>query len=113
MRPSRWTLVGSPDGDVWPVGFAMHHGGPPGWGGFDQVDSPRADQWTYHAVADVILAHSLLRSLPEVDADRTGVTGISWGGYLTCIVAGVDADLNLPFQSMAAGFIGTQCLARI
>ena len=26
------------------------------------------DQWTYHAVADVMLAHSLLRGRPEVDA---------------------------------------------
>ena len=65
-------------------------GGPPGWGGFDQIDQPREDQWTYHAVADVMLAHSLLRSLPEVDGNRIGLTGISWGGYLACIAAGVD-----------------------
>jgi cephalosporin-C deacetylase-like acetyl esterase len=32
------------------------HGGPGGWGGFDQIDQPVEDQWTYHAVADVILA---------------------------------------------------------
>ena len=64
--------------------------GPPGWGGFDQIDDPLPDQWTYHAVADAILAHSLLRSQPEVDPDRIGLTGISWGGYLTCIIAGVD-----------------------
>ena len=65
-------------------------GGPGGWGGFNQLDLPTEDQWTYHAVADVILAHSLIRSFPEVDADRIGLTGISWGGYLTCIVAGID-----------------------
>jgi cephalosporin-C deacetylase-like acetyl esterase len=53
-------------------------GGPPGWGGWDQIDQPREDQWTYHAVADAILAHSLLLSLPEVDPSRTGLTGISW-----------------------------------
>jgi len=66
------------------------HGGPPGWGGFDQVDQPVEEQWTYHAVADVILAHSLIRSFPQVDAERIGVTGVSWGGFLVCIVAGVD-----------------------
>lgn len=65
-------------------------GGPAGWGGFDQIDWPREDQWTFHAIADVLLANSLLRSLPEVDADRIGVTGISWGGYLTSLVSGVD-----------------------
>ena len=66
------------------------HGGPPGWGGFDQVDEPVEDQWSYHAVADVILAQSLLGSFPQVDAARVGVTGVSWGGYLVCIVAGAD-----------------------
>jgi dienelactone hydrolase len=79
-------------------------GGPPGWGGFDQVDWPMQDQWTYHAVADAILAHSLIRSLPEVDAERTGVTGISWGGYLTCILAGVDARFKLAVPVYGCGF---------
>ncbi|HQN00937.1 MAG TPA: acetylxylan esterase, partial [Candidatus Hydrogenedentes bacterium] len=64
-------------------------GGPAGWGGFDQLDAPIKDQWTYHAIADVLLAHSLLRSFPEVDAEHTGITGISWGGYLTCLTAGL------------------------
>jgi dienelactone hydrolase len=71
------------------------HGGPPGWGGWGQIDHPREDQWTYHAVADVLLAHSLLRSLPQVDPERTGVTGISWGGYLTSLIAGVDSRFKL------------------
>lgn len=48
------------------------------------------DMWTYQAVSSAILAHSLLLSLPEVDAARTAVTGISWGGYLTCLVASLD-----------------------
>ena len=64
-------------------------GGPPGWdASFSQLDDPIEDQWTWHAVSAVALAHSLIRSYPEVDADRIGVTGISWGGYLTSIVAG-------------------------
>src|SRR4030042_3877721 len=57
---------------------------------FDAIDEPFQDQWTYHAVANVILAHSLIRSFKEVDAKRTAITGISWGGYLTCIVGGLD-----------------------
>lgn len=64
--------------------------GPPGWGGFAEADLPLEEQWPYHAVADVLLAHSLIRSFPEVDTEKVGITGISWGGYLTCIVAGVD-----------------------
>ena len=88
-------------------GWERHEqGGPPGWGGFDQIDRPERDQWTYHAVADVILAHSLLRSFPEVDADRIGITGISWGGYLTCIAASVDARFKFAAPVYGCGFLG-------
>ncbi|HEY5912601.1 MAG TPA: acetylxylan esterase [Verrucomicrobiae bacterium] len=84
--------------------FHDDQGGPPGWGGLDQIKWPREDQWTCHAVADVILAHSLIRSLPEVDLERTGVTGVSWGGYLTCIVAGVDRRFKLAVPVYGCGF---------
>jgi dienelactone hydrolase len=79
-------------------------GGPAGWGGFNQIDRPRTDQWAYHAVADAVLANSLLRSLPEVDPDRIGLTGISWGGYLTCIIAGVDSRLRFAVPVYGCGF---------
>lgn len=80
------------------------HGGPPGWGGFDQIDDSREDQWTHHAVSAAILAHSLLRAQPEVDAERIGLTGISWGGYLTCIIAGVDHRFKLAVPVYGCGF---------
>lgn len=86
-------------------------GGPPGWGGWEQIDDPREDQWTYHAVADAILAHSLLLSLPEVDAKRTGLTGISWGGYLTCIVSGVDPRFQFAVPVYGCGFTNEHTFA--
>ncbi len=64
--------------------------GPDGWGNFERVNEPLTDQWTYHAVATIIRSHSFLRSLPEVDSSRIGITGISWGGYLTSCVMGID-----------------------
>jgi dienelactone hydrolase len=64
------------------------------------------DMWTYHAVADVVRAHSLLRSLPEVDRDRIGLTGISWGGYLTCIVSGIDNRFKVAVPVYGCGFLG-------
>ncbi len=79
-------------------------GGPPGWGGFDQIDQPREDQWAFHAVASALLANSLLRSLPEVDPDRIGVTGISWGGYLTSLIAGVDPRFALAAPVYGCGY---------
>ncbi len=79
-------------------------GGPPGWGGFNQMDGPVTDHWTYHAVAAAISGHSLLRAQPGVDASRIGVTGISWGGYLTCIVAGVDARFRFAAPVYGCGY---------
>jgi hypothetical protein len=72
---------------------------------FGSIDLPPGDQWTCHAVANVILAHSLVRSFPEVDARRTAVTGISWGGYLTCIVAGLDSRFRAAVPVYGCGFL--------
>lgn len=80
------------------------HSGPPGWGGFDQMTEKAEDQWTYHAVADAILAHSLLRAQPEVDTGRIGLTGISWGGFLTCIIAGNDDRFRFAAPVYGCGF---------
>jgi dienelactone hydrolase len=63
------------------------------------------DFWTYHAVADVIRGVSLLASQPDVDPERLGITGISWGGYLTCIVAGLDDRLKVAVPVYGCGFI--------
>jgi dienelactone hydrolase len=82
------------------------HGSPPGWGGFEQIDWPIEDQWTYHAVSQVVLANSLLRSFPEIDPDRIGLTGISWGGYLTCIVSGMDNRFSFAVPVYGCGFLG-------
>lgn len=80
-------------------------GGPPG-NDFKTSMEPAADQWNYHAVADAILAHSLLRSRPDVDPDRIGLTGISWGGYLACIVSGLDDRLKFVVPVYGCGFLG-------
>ncbi len=80
-------------------------GGPPG-NSFDASAAPAEDQWPYHAVADAILAHSLLRERPGVDPDRIGITGISWGGYLTCLVSGLDDRLKFAAPVYGCGFLG-------
>jgi len=84
----------------------LEQGGPPGWGGFEQIDGAEKDQWTWQAVGNIALAHSLLRSLPKVDADRIGITGISWGGYLTCIAASVDSRYKFAAPVYGCGFLG-------
>ena len=72
---------------------------------FATIDEPLTSQWSYHAVANVLLAHSLVLSLDEVDPERTGVTGISWGGYLTCIVAGVDDRFQFAMPVYGCGYL--------
>ncbi len=82
-------------------------GGPPCWdASFDQLDWPKSDQWTYQAVSDIILANSLLRSFPEVDPHRVGITGISWGAYLTTIVASIDSRFRFAVPVYGCGFLG-------
>jgi dienelactone hydrolase len=81
------------------------HSGPQGWGGWEQAEWAPEDQWCYHAPAAVIKAHSLLASLPEVDAARIGMTGISWGGYLTCLVAGLDPRFRGAAPVYGCGYV--------
>ena len=79
--------------------------GPGGWGlGVAQIVRPVRDQWTYHAVAAVLRCHSFLRARPEVDASRVGLTGISWGGYLTSIAGSVDSRFRFAAPVYGCGF---------
>ena len=72
----------------------------------DFTDQEVRDMWTYHAVSAVIRGVSLVAALPEVDPRRIGITGISWGGYLTCIVAGLDDRLKVAVPVYGCGFLG-------
>lgn len=79
-------------------------GGPAGGSlTFAQLGEPLRDQWPYQAITAAILAHSLLLAQPGVDAERTGVTGISWGGYLTCLLAGLDERLKFAVPVYGCG----------
>ena len=62
------------------------------------------DVWTYHAASSVLLAHSLLLGFPEVNTAKTCVTGISWGGYLTCIAAGLDDRFKAAVPVYGCGY---------
>ncbi len=67
--------------------------------------SPLTAQWMYHAVADTVLANSLLRSLPEVDAEKVGLMGISWGGVITSTVIGIDARFAFAIPTYGCGHL--------
>jgi len=73
---------------------------------FFTIDTPDVtDDWPYHAVANTILAHSLIRSMPGVDPERTALTGISWGGYTTCIAGSVDARFKAAVPVYGCGHL--------
>jgi len=72
---------------------------------FDSIGGDHSDDWPYHAAASVIRGHSLLRSFQEVNPDRTAVTGISWGGYTTCLVASLDDRFKAAVPVYGCGFL--------
>jgi dienelactone hydrolase len=85
------------------LGHAMP--GPPREGIFMDCDQPVEEQWMYHAAANVILAHSLLRGMPLVDSQRIGITGISWGGIVTSLVAGIDDRFAFGIPVYGCGYL--------
>jgi dienelactone hydrolase len=83
-------------------------------GGFDEPNSltpyytitPELnEQWMFQAVANVILAHNLIRSFKEVDPKRTALTGISWGGIISCLLAGVDDRYKAVVPVYGCGYL--------
>lgn len=63
------------------------------------------NSWVYHSVTNVILCHNYLRSLPNVNANKIGITGISWGGFITNIVSGVDSRFSAFAPVYGSGYI--------
>ena len=58
--------------------------------GFADWGKPIEEQWAYHAIASVIVSNSFLRSFEGVDPNRIGITGISYGAFLTCQTVAYD-----------------------
>jgi dienelactone hydrolase len=87
-------VEGQTDGTSAPTmntGWHIHNmPGPVRVGIYGDSATTLVDQWMYHAVADTVLANSLLRSLPEVNAIKVGMMGISWGGVIVSTVMGLD-----------------------
>ena len=72
---------------------------------FGSIGGETDDDWPFHAIAAVIRGHTLLRSFREVDHARTAITGISWGGYTTCIAASIDNRFAAAVPVYGCGFL--------
>lgn len=88
-----------------PVWARHAFSGPARDGTFADTKLPLKEQWMYHALADTMLANSLLRSLPEVDATKIGVMGISWGGVITSTVIGLDERFAFGIPTYGCGHL--------
>ena len=81
-------------------------GGPPSHDGpiFDDPND-YTDSWVYHAVAGTILANNLLRQRNDVDKNRIGLTGISWGSVIAQITSGVDKRFGAFAPVYGSGYL--------
>ena len=79
--------------------------GPSRSGVFNDYASPIAEQWYYHAISQVILAHTLIASFPEVNASKIGLSGASWGGSITSCAMGVDNRWAWAVPVYGAGYL--------
>ena len=70
---------------------------------YGDTAQPIADQWMYHAVADTVLANSLIRSFPEIDAAKVGLMGISWGGVIASTAIGIDNRFAFAIPTYGCG----------
>ena len=79
--------------------------GPPRITTFGDIEIADREQWFYHAVADVVRANSLLRSFPEINPQKIGVHGISWGGVITAAVMGLDNRFAFAVPVYGCGYL--------
>jgi dienelactone hydrolase len=88
---------------LWPT---HPYSGPFRVGFFEDVQTDSLqDQWFYHAVANAILANSLIRTFPEVDGSKIGITGISWGGVLVNVITGLDDRFSFCIPVYGCGYL--------
>ena len=83
------------------------YAGPGGWGTNDFKEISLEDQWPFHAVNAILKGFELLRSCPQVDADKIGITGISWGGFLTCLAASLEERFRFAIPVYGCGSFNT------
>ncbi len=92
-----------PDGHHLPGGFDEGQHGTPIY----DVSPALQEQWFFQAIADILMAHNLVRSFSETDSSRTGLVGISWGAVLSLVAAGLDHRFKSVAPIYGCGFFPT------
>lgn len=66
---------------------------------------PLDQQWMYHAIVDTMLARNILAADSRVDTAKIGITGISWGGVITSLAIGYDANYAFAIPVYGSGYL--------
>ena len=74
---------------------------------YETTANDPTEEWTYHVVSQIVLAHSLVRSFPEVNQEATGLVGTSWGGIHACIAAAIDPRFKFIIAVYGCGFLSS------
>jgi len=93
-----WTEFGAKRGYAtlcidFPIPGYRSTGGYPINSGLALTDDPRAAP-IYHGAVALLRAVSYLETRPEVNAQRIGMAGSSWGGFYTTLMIGLDPRLK-------------------
>ena len=68
-------------------------------------ESPYVSNEMYNHAIDIIKAHTLISNHPCVDASKTAITGVSWGGIRTNIVMGLDDRFEVAVPVYGTGYL--------
>lgn len=91
-----------------PDRWARHpFGGPPRNGIYLDHAEALQDEWMFHAVYATIQANNFLRGQTDIDADRVGIVGISWGGVITATTIGLDHRFSFAIPTYGSAFLAT------
>ncbi len=93
-----------PTGNTARVVSGFGHQENVGYSDFTPNESKHSDMWFYQAISDAVLAGNVLRSLPEVDASRIGITGVSYGSVITMKAIGVDNRFSFAAPVYGGGY---------
>ncbi len=72
---------------------------------FSNAPGAAETQWPYHALAAILLAVNIMQDDPRVQKNKIGITGVSWGGWLTCLAAAADVRFKAAAPVYGCGFI--------
>ncbi len=86
--------------DLWKLDPQSH----PPMDGYATIDKPIPEQGFTYYMADLFIAHSILRNDPRVDNQKIGLTGISWGGIASSVAVCYDDRFAFAAPVYGCGF---------